>query len=148
MNQVRFFLNKENKAGYQKIGELDQLGKESSINDTIQELIKIYVSQLNGCVFCIDLHSKEALSKGETLQRVLGLSAWEEAPFYKKEERVVLAFAKEVTFIHRGGVSNKVYKELQECYSEKEIGELLLLVTTINTYNRVGITCLLEPKVD
>ncbi|WP_375179172.1 carboxymuconolactone decarboxylase family protein [Enterococcus rotai] len=148
MSKTRFLLPKENSAAYQKIAELDQIGKTGSISESLQELIKIYASQLNGCVFCIDMHSKDALSKGETLQRVIGLVAWEEAVFYTAEERVVLAFTKEITLIHHGGVSDKTYQELQQYYNEKEIGELLVLIGTINLYNRIGITTLLQPKID
>ncbi|MBO0440564.1 carboxymuconolactone decarboxylase family protein [Candidatus Enterococcus ikei] len=148
MSKTRFLLPKENKEAYQKIAELDQIGKPVSINENIQELIKIYASQLNGCVFCIDMHSKDALAKGEKLQRIIGLTAWEEASFYTAEERAVLAFTKEVTLISQGGVSDETYQELQKYYSEKEIGELLVLVGTINMYNRIGVTTLLQPKMD
>ncbi|OTN89655.1 hypothetical protein A5819_002153 [Enterococcus sp. 7E2_DIV0204] len=148
MSKTRFLLPKENSAAYQKIAELDQIGKTGSISESLQELIKIYASQLNGCVFCIDMHSKDALAKGETLQRVIGLVAWEEAVFYTAEERAGLAFTKEITLIHQGGVSDKTYQELQQYYNEKEIGELLVLIGTINLYNRIGITTLLQPKMD
>ncbi|WP_207695344.1 hypothetical protein DOK67_0001828 [Enterococcus sp. DIV0212c] len=148
MSKTRFLLPKENKEAYQKIAELDQIGKSGSINENLQELIKIYASQLNGCVFCIDMHSKDALAKGEKLQRIIGLTAWEEASFYTAEERAVLAFTKEVTLISQGGVSDETYQELQKYYSEKEIGELLVLVGTINMYNRIGVTTLLQPKMD
>ena len=148
MTKTRFLLHKENKEAYGKIAELDQIGKSGSINENLQELIKIYASQLNGCVFCIDMHSKDALAKGENVQRIIGLTAWEEAAFYTAEERAVLAFTKEVTLIHQGGVSDETYQELQQYYSEKEIGELLILIGTINIYNRIGITTLLQPKID
>ncbi|WP_348922220.1 carboxymuconolactone decarboxylase family protein [Enterococcus rotai] len=148
MSKTRFLLPKENSAAYQKIAELDQIGKTGSISESLQELIKIYASQLNGCVFCIDMHSKDALAKGETVQRVIGLAAWEEAAFYTAEERAILAFTKEITLIHQGGVSDKTYQELQQYYNEKEIGELLVLIGTINLYNRIGITTLLQPKID
>lgn len=148
MSKTRFLLPKENSAAYQKIAELDQIGQAGSIDEHLQELIKIYASQLNGCVFCIDMHSKDALAKGEKLQRIIGLSAWEEAAFYTEEERAVLAFTKEVTLIHQAGVSDKTYQMLQKYYNEKEIGELLVLIGTINFYNRIGITTLLQPKMD
>jgi len=148
MTSTRFLLPKENKTAYEKIAELDQIGKSSSINEKVQELIKIYASQLNGCVFCIDKHSKDALAKGEKLQRIIGITAWEEASFYTMEERAVLAFTKEVTLIQQGGVSDETYHELQKYYSEKEIGELLVLVGTINIYNRIGVTTRLQPKMD
>lgn len=82
------------------------------------------------------------------MQRILGLIAWEEASFYTAEERAVLAFTKEVTLIHQGGVSDETYQELQKHYSKKEIGALLILIGTINIYNRIGVTTLLQPKMD
>ncbi|EUJ50947.1 carboxymuconolactone decarboxylase family protein [Paenilisteria rocourtiae] len=145
---ARFNLAKENSEAYAAIGKLDTLGRESSIPKKLQELIKIYASCLNHCAFCIDMHTKEALENGETVQRVMGVNAWREAPFYSDKERVVLELVEEVTFIHQHGVSDSVYAELERLYSEKEIGELYLLIATINAYNRLGIMSQLQPKTD
>lgn len=145
---ARFNLMKENPEVYALLGKLDTLGRESSIPKKLQELIKVYASSLNHCAFCIDMHTKEALENGETVQRVIGVNAWREAPFYTDKERVVLELVEEVTFIHQHGVSDKVYVELEKYYNEKEIGELYLLITTINAYNRLGVMSRLQPKAD
>ncbi|MBC1456805.1 carboxymuconolactone decarboxylase family protein [Listeria newyorkensis] len=145
---ARFNLMKENAEVYATLGKLDTLGRESSIPKDLQELIKIYASSLNHCAFCIDMHTKEALENGETVQRVMGVNAWREAPFYTDKERVVLELVEEVTFIHQHGVSDAVYAELEKHYGEKEIGELYLLIATINAYNRLGVMSRLQPKAD
>ncbi|AQY50156.1 hypothetical protein PWEIH_15538 [Listeria weihenstephanensis FSL R9-0317] len=139
---------KENSEAYATLGKLDTLGRESSIPKKLQELIKIYASSLNHCAFCIDMHTKEALENGESIQRVVGVNAWREAPFYSDQERVVLELVEEVTFIHQHGVSDAVYSELEKHYDEKQIGELYLLIATINAYNRLGIMSQLQPKED
>lgn len=148
MKSTRFFLHKENLKGYKKIGELDKIGKDMSINQKLQELIKIYVSQLNRCSFCLDLHTKESLEKGEDVYRIVGLSAWEESNLYTDEEKAVLSFVKEVTLIHEQGVTDETYRNLKTFFLEKEIGELLILIGTINMYNRIGITTRLQPLVN
>ncbi|MBA3927380.1 carboxymuconolactone decarboxylase family protein [Listeria rustica] len=145
---IRFNLMKENAAAYAALGNLDTLGRESSIPKDLQELIKIYASSLNHCAFCLDMHTKEALENGETIQRIVGVNAWREAPFYSDKERVVLELVEEVTFIHQHGVSDAVYAELERLYSEKEIGELYLLIATINAYNRLGVMSQMQPKAD
>ncbi|MBC1401389.1 carboxymuconolactone decarboxylase family protein [Listeria booriae] len=145
---TRFVLMKENPKAYELLGELDKLGRESNIPRNLQELIKIYASNLNHCAFCIDMHTKEALEIGETLQRIAGVNAWREAPLYSDKERVVLELVEEVTFIHQHGVSDAVYDELTKHYNEKEIGELYVLIATINAYNRLGIMSRLQPKID
>ncbi|MBC1500976.1 carboxymuconolactone decarboxylase family protein [Listeria weihenstephanensis] len=145
---ARFNLMKENSEAYATLGKLDTLGRESSIPKKLQELIKIYASSLNHCAFCIDMHTKEALENGESIQRVVGVNAWREAPFYSDQERVVLELVEEVTFIHQHGVSDAVYSELEKHYDEKQIGELYLLIATINAYNRLGIMSQLQPKED
>ncbi|WP_175634537.1 carboxymuconolactone decarboxylase family protein [Pedobacter ghigonis] len=110
--------------------------KKSSIGHTIIELVDFRVSQINACAFCLDMHSKDARANGETEQRLYGLSAWRETPYYTDRERAALAWAEAVTATH---VTDEVYQETAAHFTEIEMIELTLLVTNINTWNRLNI---------
>ena len=103
------------------------------------ELVKTRVSQINGCAFCLDMHSKDLLVNGESQQRLFVMDAWREAPFYTDRERAALAWSECVTKITGGQVPDDVYGEAREQFSEEELIDLTLAVTTINTYNRINI---------
>jgi AhpD family alkylhydroperoxidase len=115
------------------------------------ELIKIRASQINGCAFCIDMHTKDARAAGETEQRIYALSAWRETPFFTARERAALLWAETVTRISERGVPDEVYSEAREQFSEKEIVDLTWAVAAINAWNRIAISFrsvpgLYEPK--
>ncbi|HEY1066171.1 MAG TPA: carboxymuconolactone decarboxylase family protein [Pirellulales bacterium] len=110
-----------------------------SIEHSLQELVKIRASQINGCAFCLDMHTKDARSQGETEQRIYLLNAWREAPFYTPRERAALAWTEAVTMI-REGVSDEVFAEVREQFNDKELADLTLVVTAINAWNRVAIS--------
>jgi len=112
---------------------------KSPIEQHLLELIYFRVSQINGCAFCLDMHSKDLLAKGESEQRLFVLDAWREAPFYTKRERAALAWAEAVTKITDGNVPNGVYDEACKQFSEVELIDLTLAVITINSYNRINI---------
>ncbi|SHM82321.1 carboxymuconolactone decarboxylase family protein [Mucilaginibacter sp. OK098] len=112
---------------------------KSPIEQHLLELIYFRVSQINGCAFCLDMHSKDMLAKGESEQRLFVLDAWREAPFYTKRERAALAWAEAVTKITGGNVPNEVYDEARKQFSEEELIDLTLAVITINSYNRINI---------
>lgn len=97
------------------------------------------VSQINGCAFCLDMHSKDLRAAGETEQRLFVLDAWREAPFYTERERAALGWAEAVTKLTNGEVPNEIYAAAREQFSEAELVDLTLAITTINTYNRLNI---------
>jgi AhpD family alkylhydroperoxidase len=103
------------------------------------ELVIIRVSQINGCAFCLDLHTKDARAGGETEQRIYLLNAWCEAPFFAERERAALAWAEAVTQI-TAGVSDAVYTEARQQFAEKELVDLNWAVVTINAWNRIAIS--------
>src|SRR4051794_5219663 len=103
------------------------------------ELVKIRASQINGCAFCIDMHTKDARAAGETEQRIYALNAWRETPFFTDRERAALAWAEAVTHIG-GGVSDDLYAEARRQFSEKELVDLTWAVAAINAWNRVAIS--------
>jgi AhpD family alkylhydroperoxidase len=103
------------------------------------ELVKTRASQINGCAYCIEMHTKDARQAGETEQRLYALCAWREAPFFTERERAALAWTEAVTRIADGPVEDAVYEELQRHFSEKEIVDLTLAVVAINGWNRLAI---------
>lgn len=110
--------------------------KKSSIGEELMELVDFRVSQINACAYCLDMHSKEARAKGETEQRLYGLSAWRETPYYTPRERAALAWAEAVTACN---VPDDVYNEAIAHFSEEEMIDLTLAVTSINTWNRLNL---------
>ncbi|OKL41994.1 carboxymuconolactone decarboxylase family protein [Pontibacter flavimaris] len=125
---------------YKALYALENYLQSTDITSTHRNLIKIRASQLNGCAFCIDMHTKEALKKGETNQRIFLLNAWREAPLYSEEEKVVLAITEEVTLIHQQGLSEETYQRAAALFDETYIARLIMLVVTINAWNRVAIS--------
>lgn len=110
--------------------------KKSNLDSKLQELIDFRVSQINQCAYCLDMHSKEARALGETEQRLYGLSAWRESPYYTERERAALGWAEAVTKVE---VTDEVYAEAQAQFTAEELVDLTIAVTTINTWNRINI---------
>jgi AhpD family alkylhydroperoxidase len=111
----------------------------SSIERPLIELVLMRASQLNGCAYCLDMHSKDARAAGETEQRLYVLQAWREAPFYSDRERAALAWCEAVTRLDAHGVSDEVFEMARAQFSEKELGDLNMAVILINAWNRIAI---------
>ena len=109
---------------------------KSSIEKSLLNLIYFRVSQINGCAYCLDMHSKDLRAAGETEQRLYLLGAWREAPFYTERERAALTWAEAVTKVH---VPDEIYEETRDQFSEEELIELTMAVVAINSYNRINI---------
>jgi len=110
--------------------------KKASIEENLRELVYFRVSQINGCAYCLDMHYKDARAKGETEQRLYGVSAWRETPYYTDRERAALAWAEAVT---KCVVPDEVYDKVKTQFSDEELIDLTLAVTSINTWNRFNI---------
>jgi AhpD family alkylhydroperoxidase len=115
--------------------ELDRV----DFDPRLRELVRIRVSQLNGCAYCIDMHTKAARAIGETEQRIYALPAWRETPFYTSRERAALAFAEAVTRLADTHVPDGAYQEVAAEFSPDEIGALVSLLVTINAWNTIGV---------
>ena len=115
------------------------LAKSGKIEENLLHLIELRVSQLNGCAYCIDMHSKDLRAIGETEQRLYLLDAWRESPFYTERERAAFAWAEAVTFVTNGHVSDEVYEETRKEFNEQELIDLTFAVATINSWNRLNI---------
>jgi len=124
---------------YKAMIALEASLKSSSIEENLRHLVKLRASQINGCAYCIDMHWKDLRAAGESEQRLYGLDAWEESPYYTPRERAVLLWTESVTRLHEGHVSDADYQRVREQLSEKEISDLTLVLATINAWNRIAI---------
>ncbi|MFD0731227.1 carboxymuconolactone decarboxylase family protein [Planotetraspora mira] len=125
--------------GYRKVLELNTY-VQANVNPTLLELIKLRASMVNGCAFCVDMHSADALKAGETSRRRLALSAWTESPFFTEEERAALALTDAVTRISEGGVPDQVWDAARAIWSEKEVADIVMAAIMINAFNRIAIS--------
>jgi AhpD family alkylhydroperoxidase len=125
------------------------LGLETYLHQTNLEvpllhLIKMRVSQINGCAYCLDMHSKDLRAIGETEQRIYLLNAWRETSFYSERERAALEWAESLTNITQGHVPDEVYERVRKQFSEQELADLSLAVVAINGWNRLSISARIE----
>ena len=125
---------------YEAMLGLEKYLHESGLEASLLLLVKLRASQINGCAYCIDMHWKDLRELGETEQRLYGLDAWEESPYYTDRERAAFAWTEAVTNIQDGHASDKVYEEVRKHFNEKEIADLIFAIATINTWNRLVIS--------
>ena len=117
----------------------------SGLEPALLDLIRLRASQLNGCAYCIDMHWKDLRAAGDTEQRLYGLDAWEESPYYTDRERAAFAWAESVTNIQDGHVPDAVFEHVKKFFNEKELADLTLAVTAINSWNRLSIAARTTP---
>jgi AhpD family alkylhydroperoxidase len=113
--------------------------KSSRLEPSLLELMKLRASQINGCAYCIDMHTKDARAAGETEQRLYCLSVWRESPFYSDRERAALAWTEAITLISKDQAPDEVYDEVSKRFSEEELVNLTLAIVAINGWNRLAI---------
>jgi len=118
---------------------LEKYTHASGLERKLLELVKMRASQINGCAYCLDMHSKDARALGETEQRLYALSAWEETPFFDERERAALAWTEALTLISETHAPDDVYERAREHFSEKELADLTLAIVAINGWNRIAI---------
>lgn len=143
--QQRINANEKGKGAMRAMLGLEAYLAASSIESPLLHLIKYRVSQINGCAYCLDMHSKDLRAAGETEQRLFVLDAWREAPFYTERERAALNWAEAVTLITEGHVPDEVYEDARKQFSEEELIDLTLAVATINSWNRLAISMRTTP---
>ena len=133
--------------GQQAMAALYETGKylaKSSIESKLLKLIYFRVSQINGCAFCLDMHSKDARKLGMTEQRIYLLNAWKETKLYTEEEKAVLAMTEEITLI-QNHLSDATYNKAIQLFDEAYVANIIMMITTINAWNRIAIATELQP---
>ena len=130
---------------YKAMGGLEHYLHTCGLEVGLIHLIKLRASQINGCAFCIDMHWKDLRAIGENEQRLYGLDAWRESPYYTDRERAALTWTEAVTLITDGHVSDEVYASVRPHFDGKELADLTLAVATINAWNRLAIATRAEP---
>ena len=125
--------------GTKALGRLEAYVRHSGLEHTLLELVKTRASQLNGCAFCLDMHTKDARAAGETEQRLYLLPAWREAPFYSGRERAALEWTEELTLIADRNVPGELYARMLEHFTEQELADLTFAVIGINSWNRLSV---------
>src|SRR5690606_4647934 len=127
---------------YKALRTLEDHLASSPLPKSTQHLVKLRVSQINGCAFCVSLHSREARAEGETEERIWSVATWREAPFYTDEERAALALAEAATRIadNPAGVPDDVWNDAADHYDEETLAALVMTIASINALNRIGVT--------
>ena len=136
--QTRVNILQTQPGAYKAMMGLEKYIASTSLSSTHKELIKIRASQINGCAYCINMHTKEARKKGETEQRIYLLNAWRETNLYTAEEQAILAMTEEVTLI-QNKLSKATYEQAKSLFDERYIAEIIMMITTINAWNRIAI---------
>src|SRR3954466_11969828 len=136
---------KNTKRIYDAMDGLETYLASCSLEPQLIHLIKFRASQLNGCAYCLDMHSKDLRAAGETEQRLYSLEAWRECPYYTDRERAALAWTEAVTLVADGHVPDDVYGQARSFFSEKELCDLTLAIATINVWNRLAIASRTPP---
>ncbi len=113
--------------------------RHSGLEESLIHLVKTRVSQINGCAYCIDMHTKDARASGDTEQRLYALNAWRETPFYSERERAAFEWAESLTLISTNHVPDELYESVRSHFSEEELISLTLAVVAINGWNRIAI---------
>ena len=131
--------------GYRAMSGLERYVRGSGLEPSLLELVKLRASQINGCAYCIDMHWKDARARGESEQRLYGLMAWRESPYYTERERAALAWTEAVTLIADNHVPDELYEEVRQYFNETELVNLTLALVAINGWNRLAISLRTEP---
>ncbi len=118
---------------------LETYVSQTGLEESLLDLVRLRASQINGCAYCIDMHTKDARLRGETEQRLYALSAWEETSFYSERERAALAWTEAVTLIAETSIPDEVYERVRQQFSEKELVDLTMAVIAINGWNRLAV---------
>ena len=138
--QARLEAQKASPAAYQAMLGLEMfVRKQSKLEPALIQLVKMRASQINGCAYCIDMHTKDARAGGETEQRLYALSAWRDTPFYTPRERAALEWTEALTLISESDIPDSLYETVREQFTEAEIVNLSMAIITINGWNRLAI---------
>jgi AhpD family alkylhydroperoxidase len=127
------------------LGGVEQYLSSCGLDASLLNLVRLRASQVNGCAFCLDMHWKDLRAAGESEQRLYGLDAWRESPYYTERERAALAWTEAVTLVSTSRVGDDVYDEVRPFFNDKELTDLTLAIAAINAWNRLAISMRIEP---
>jgi AhpD family alkylhydroperoxidase len=138
--KTRMSIKKEEPRIYKAMLEAENQLESFGFDPKISELIRIRASQLNGCGYCINMHTQDARKAGESEQRLYALAAWWETPFFTEEEQVILKFTEELTLLTRSGVSDELYNKAIALLGKQKVAQLIFAIITINAWNRIAVS--------
>jgi AhpD family alkylhydroperoxidase len=142
----RFIIGKVLPDAYKALLALDSFTRSSGIPPLQREMIKIRASQINGCAYCVNLHTKEARKLGETEQRIYLMSVWREAPnIFNEEEQLLLEMTEEITLVHQHGLNDRLYLKAISTWGEQRTAQVMMAIININSLNRIGVGLNLHP---
>ena len=145
--QARMDFKRVAPEAHRAVAALDGYVK-AHLDHTVLELVKLRASILNGCAFCVDMHSRDALAAGESSRRLFAVAAWQEAPFFDERERAALALTDAVTRLGEHGVPDDVWDAAAKVWPEPELANLLVAIATINVWNRISVACRTSPPAE
>lgn len=141
----RFEVSKVAPGVYKALIGVEEYLHQCGLEEKLVLLVKLRASQINGCGFCLDMHWKDLIAAGEEPQRMYSLPAWRECPYYTDRERAALAWTDAVTLVADGHVPDSVYEEVRPFFNDKELADLTLAITAINSWNRLAIASRMRP---
>jgi AhpD family alkylhydroperoxidase len=146
--KARFKMGKVYPASYKALDALDTLVSQSAVDPWHQELIRIRASQINGCAYCVNAHTKDALKLGVDSKKINLITAWREADnVFSEEEQLLLSMTEELTLINRHGISDQVYEKTLELWGEEKTARIMMVIITINAWNRIGVGLKMKPEL-
>lgn len=125
---------------------LEKAAAESVLPAALRELVRIRASQINGCAYCVDMHTTDAVKRGETLRRLAALSTWKETPFFTEQERAALLWTETLTLVATTHAPDDVYQAVAAAFNDQELAELTFVIATINAWNRFGVGFAMQPE--
>jgi AhpD family alkylhydroperoxidase len=146
--QQRIDVTKVSPAAFQALAGLQAYVDKSGLDPKLRELVKIRASQINGCAYCLAMHTRDARKLGETDERMHLLDAWREAPLYSARERAALEWIEAITLVAQGHIPDESFEEVRKQFSEKEIIDLTVAAIAINSWNRAAIAFRVTPQVE
>ena len=135
----RVNISKSEPEAYKAMLEMEKYAQALKLPILLKELIKIRASQLNGCAYCLDMHTEEAIAAGESSRKIFALSAWKESHLFTASEKAVLQLTEEVTVVAEKGISAETQDKLRTFYTDQEISQIIMQVIVINSWNRIAI---------
>ncbi|WP_271408538.1 carboxymuconolactone decarboxylase family protein [Pseudomonas sp. Q1-7] len=125
---------------------LEKAAAESVLPRSLRELVRIRASQINGCAYCVDMHTTDAAKEGESLRRLMAVSTWKETPFFDERERAALLWTETLTLVAARHAPDEIYEQVAAVFTEQELAELTFVIAAINAWNRFGVGFAMQPE--